>query len=153
MMEDWKETVDADLWSRYLSSCWWAIRVGFGNQIQNCCSQGEFHMEHVHCIHPFFIITLLSFLPCCAELLMSLHSFILGKVPLLVSLKYASVAIGWCTILKNEKKVMSVSWHRELFSFRRHIPERSLLEALITRPCFNHGSLFCRLRSETSWSN
>lgn len=82
--------------------------LGLGNQIQDCCSQGEFHMEHVHYIHPFFIITLLSFLPSCTELLMELWMILDGEVsalfhpqdfwrvppPLLVSLKYALLAIG-----------------------------------------------------------
>lgn len=46
------------------------LGFGMGNLIQACCSRlrGERHMERIHHIHPFFIITLLSFLHCCAEL-------------------------------------------------------------------------------------
>lgn len=50
------------------------LGFGMGNLIQACCSRlrGERHMERIHHIHPFFIITLLSFLHCCAEFLMGL---------------------------------------------------------------------------------
>lgn len=121
---DRKETIDADLRSVLLSSCWWAIQVGFGIWEPDPglllpgrvpCETCPLHTSIFH-HHPSLFPSLLCWAPngtliLDGEVSALFHPQDSWKVPhpLLVSLKNALVAIGWCMVQQKKKRGFSTS--------------------------------------------
>lgn len=121
IMEEREETVDADLWSVLLSSCWWSIQVGFGiwepdpglllpGRVPHGTRPPHTSIFHHH---PPLFPPLLRWAPngtldLDGEVSALFHpqDSWKGPHPVLVSLKYALVAIGWCTVQKIQDSVL-----------------------------------------------
>lgn len=118
-----------DLRSVLLSSCWWAIEVGFGiwepdpglllpgRVPYGTCPLHTSIFHH----HPSLFPPLLRWAPngtlfLDGEASALFHPQDSWKVPhpLLVSLKYASVAIGWMTVQKKKKKGWVLYWESDV---------------------------------------